>query len=1540
MSGADLSGRLAALGPQERAELLARLKGRGEAGDTTSAGKRRRVERVALDQERLWHTDQQHSSQHGYHLSEAFRLLGRLDHDLLRRCVALLVERHESLRTTIELREGELVQVVHPEMEAPVYFVDVSTVEEPARAAVEAETVRRHVRIPFEMDRGPVLRVLVVKRAEDEHLLVETMHHVMTDNWSYARLNQQLAAIYRALAEGREPDLAPLPWQFIEFSEWQREWLSGATLEEHEEFWRTHLDGAPFLLDLPLDRPRSADQSLAGARHWFDVPREVSAGIEAITRESATTPFATLLAIYATLLWRLTAQEDLVVGVPAATRQRPESHDLIGFLLTNLPIRVRPSGSRRFRDLLAEVRESVREASIHGELPFGMLIDALNPPRQVVSTPYMQTMLIVLYADEVGHEMGPVRSLSTEVDDFTAPVEITLSFVNRGDHLHGRFEYRTALFDESTIERLSGYLRVLMRSIVEDPNARLADLPLIDAEERDRLLAKCAPETTIETPDRVHELVAERAGRHPEAPAVGGKSGEIAYAELDGRAERLADRLVARGARPGEQVGVMVPRDVDLPVAMLGVLKSGAAYVPLDPSLPAARLEYIAEDAGLRLAVTSAELAAELPAGLEPIDLGGGGEGNSTPPSRRRPHELDLAYVVYTSGSTGRPKGVGITHRSIRRLLSAIDALVPSEPDAVWALFHSVGFDVSVWEMWGCLTSGGRLVVVPADAAGAADAFHELLRAERVTYLDQTPSAFEALLVADVSAPPLETIKRIFFAGEELITEHLLPWFDRYGDQAQLVNMYGPSETTVYATFQPVDERHASQHRRSIGRPQADLGLYVLDERMNPVPTGIVGEIYLGGAGLARGYLGRPGLTAERFVADPFGPTGERLYRSGDRARWRADGSLIFEGRVDDQVQLRGFRIELSEVEAVLREQPGATAAAAVVEEAPSGQSVLRAFAVAEAGEAPDVEELRRGMRGLLPAYMVPATVDLLASLPTNANGKLDRRALLEGRAQAIIGRSAGPETPLERGLVRIWGEALRVEEVGVDDNFFDLGGSSLNAFRVASQAREEGLAVTVRLLVENQTIRELARAIDDADPTAAGLGAGGEACLSPQQRQALELDPTELAHWSSAWALRAGKQVGLDALRAALAAVLRAHASLLYGFISREEDGYRAHLVDPDEIGIEVREADLVDDAETARRAAEMQSPFDLAGPLVRVAVLQEAGGGESRLLIAAHHLVADRASWLVIRDDLLRAYEMAAAGRPVVVPPETFPFLEWARRASRLGPPSSREDALWAPELSSRDHAIPPAELANGGDLALAQTTLESEATAALTTRRLAGWGFEARDLLLSCLARGAMRAWGGSGALVEVEVNGRDGWFDDADLWRSVGSFATSHPVLLDLDPGLDPLEAARATAGRLRTLSTGAGRFQTQFGARPRPLPALGFAYVGPLSEDVRLGSSLAGGASLSFDAPVEQTSASTPVSVVARLQDRRLHFDWSYPERGGGAASQLIEAVEGELEAAAAAVVAGAERRWPGQPLTRQEIDTIVEGLSAEVSADD
>ena len=1037
---------------------------------------------LSYAQRRMWFIHQLQETTAEYNLTQALRLKGELHPQALERAIHTIVERHEVLRTHFVEMDGEPRQVIVRQVHIALPYEGLEQLLEADKSERIMSVLREETTVPFDLVHGPLLRLKVLRLAQQDHILVRTLHHIVSDAWSQNIFQQELMVLYEAFREGRENPLKPLELQYADFALWQRSWLDAGAVERELAYWRKQLAGIPEQLELPRDHPRSAFQTFVAEVHSFTAPAETMKRLKHVSESNDATLYMTLLAAFALLLQRQSGETDIVIGSPIANRSGSQLEQMMGFLVNTLVMRVQVNGFQSFQELLRSVRDTALEAFQHQDLPFERLVEELAAQRSLSTTPIFQVLFGLHHtAGQVqrlkGIDVEPVR-----IPDQWVRFDLELHVFESEQQTEMYWMYNRDLFDRWRMVRMANQYGRLLEKIANAPDRAVGALDLLEPSERQQVLVEWNQRNVFAGDDLLPRLFAEQALRTPQATALTYERQAWTYAELNRRANQLAHYLLKHQVGPEARIGICLERSLEMVLAILGVLKAGGVYVPLDPHSPVERLSYIIKDAEAGMVLTSSDIEAHLPPDSaklvfldrdwDQIEM----EDQTNPVSSAS--SLNAAYVIYTSGSTGKPKGVVVTHQNVVRLFTSTRHWFDFSGADVWTLFHSYAFDFSVWEIWGPLLYGGRLVIVPYWVSRSPESFYDLLKTEKITVLNQTPSAFRQLSDLEQSSGFSGqdlSLRLVIFGGEALEMSSLRSWLALHGDaRPQLINMYGITETTVHVTYKALTVATARESASIIGRQIPDLQTYILDEFMQPVGVGVPAELYVGGEGLARGYLNRPELSALRFVPHPFSnQAGERLYRTGDLARYRNDGEIEYLGRTDQQVKIRGHRIELGEIEAVLGRTAGVKQCAVVVREDSSADKQLVAYLEPALGSTVDVEALRKELGRVLPDYMAPSAFVLLDKLPLTMNGKLDRRALPAPTHRAEKYRA--PATEQERQLCQIFEAVLGVLQVGVDDNFFALGGHSLLAPRLVSRIRDTlGVSLSLRALFEAPTVAEL----------------------------------------------------------------------------------------------------------------------------------------------------------------------------------------------------------------------------------------------------------------------------------------------------------------------------------------------------------------------------------------------------------------------------------------------------------------------------------
>jgi amino acid adenylation domain-containing protein/non-ribosomal peptide synthase protein (TIGR01720 family) len=1495
---------------------------------------------LSYAQQRLWFMSRLDGGHTTYTVPWALRVTGPLDHEALRAALGDVIARHEPLRTLYPDVQGTPYQRILPPDEAPLPLPVVPATEAELPALLTGSAGHR-----FDLATDLPLLATLYRLAPDTHVLLLLAHHIAVDGWSMAPLMRDLETAYAARSAGHAPQWPQLPVTYADFACWQRELLGpedapDSLMSRQTEFWQRSLSGIPEELTLPADRPRPAEPSGRGARVALTLDGELHAGLAELAAGSRVTLFMVLQAGLAALLTRLGSGTDIPVGTPVAGRTDGRLDHLVGFFVNSLTLRTDTSGNPTFRELLRRTRDFDLSAYAHQDVPFDLLVDAISPERSLARHPLFQVMMAFTgHTTEPALALPGLRVAREPVETGTARFDLSLYLT---EHRHadgsaagidGVAEYSTDLFDPGTAQHLVRRLVQVLTAVAAHPDRRLGDIDLLDAEETRRLDAWSAGPSESSTAS-LAELFRQQVRRTPDAPALN----QLSYAELDARAQRLARVLAGRAVGPGQVVAVVLPRSVDRIVAILAVALTGAAFLPVDPGLPRERIDLMLDDARPTYV-------------LDDITVDG------TPGEIPETYHPDqAAYVIYTSGSTGTPKGVVVENRGLAALARTQIERFGLDTRSRVLQFSAPGFDASVMELLMAFASGGTLVVPAERGPLVGEPLLRTLTDESITHALIPPVALATLPAGDL--PELRTL----VVGAEACPGELVA---RWSPGRRMANAYGPTESTVCATISvPLSGDQAPP----IGRPVTGTRAQVLDAWLRPVPPGVVGELYLAGAGVARGYLGQPGLTAGRFVADPFGGAGERMYRTGDLARWSADGELEYAGRADDQVKIRGFRIEPGEIEAALGRHPLVGHAAVVVREDEPGERRLVAYVVPEdRASAPDPATVRQHAEESLPDYMVPSAVVVLDALPLTPNGKLDRKALPAPAAPgAPTGNTAA--SPAEGVLADLFRDLLKLSDVPFDQGFFALGGDSISSIRLVSRAAEAGVVITPRDVFERQTVSGLAAVA--RGPVGAGRGEDdgvGSLPLTPVMRWLLERGgPVGRLSQSVLLTVPAGAE--LSRLTEALQTLIDHH------------DMLRSRLTPSGALDVSpagrVRAAELLDRRDVRDTAADGLEPvmreeferavglLDPAAGVMARAVWCDAGPERAgRLLLVVHHLAVDGVSWRILVPDLESAWSALAEGRVPKLPPVGTSFRRWstllgeeARRPARV-----TEAALWRRMLAAPRTPLGARPLDPARDTAATTRSLRRvlppEATAPLLTTVPSAFGTGTQDVLLTGLALAVADRQGTPRLLVDVEGHGREELTPGLDLSRTVGWFTSLYPVHLDLD-GIDLPDAltagpaaetaARRIGERLRELPDHGAGFgllrhlnpETAPGLAEHPAPEIGFNYLGRFTAPDHSGEWTFAPESSALGGGVDPgLGAAHALDLNAVVQDSgdgpRLVADWSWADGvlTEAAVRDLADAWFVALAALAERASAATRAVSPADDeLSQDELDELAAGL--------
>ncbi|WP_454674050.1 amino acid adenylation domain-containing protein [Achromobacter pestifer] len=1471
---ARIAARFATLGLAERQAVYGRLREQGLSSGQFPIVPARATDRGVLShaQQRQWFLWRLAPDSTAYHIAGGLRLRGDIDAQALQVALDALAQRHPALRTRFEQdAQGVPTQHILQTAALPLERIDLSTHAEGDREAAYAQAAGALNARAFDLLGGPLVRFALLRAASDDHVLVGVLHHIVADGWSMQILLDELAACYGAALDGDQAELPTLDIDYADYAAWQRSWLEAGEEDRQLDYWRAQLGGDDPWLQLPGDGTRLPGNALRAARQPITLPADMPERLRRASQREGCTLFSVLLGAFQVLLHRDSGLEDIRVGVPTANRGRQDTAGLVGLFVNTQVLRNVLAGSDTLAEAVARASDAMIQAQAHGELPLDRIVDALELTRSAQRNPLFQVMANHLRDDYEALARLPGLSLTpfaVPLDD--TPFELTLE--TREDTTGGLTAsviYAADYFSAERMARLAERYVQVLSAWLEAPQTRVAELPWLPEDGIRQLLSQGdggVAGKVLTVPERL----GAQAVATPAAVALVMGDSNLTYAELDARTNQLAHALRAAGAGAETRVGVLMTRSVEMVVALLGVMKAGAAYVPIDPELPADRLSYLFEDSQASLLLTQSTWLETLPAGAPPawaldqIDL----SAHPCTPVGHVPHPEQAAYVIYTSGSTGKPKGAVNRHGALAQRLDWMQQAYPIDAADTVLQKTPFGFDVSVWEFFWPLMVGARLAVAEPGEHRDTQALAARIAAHGVTTLHFVPSMLSAFLAGGITGGAIPSLRRIVCSGEALPGELRDRCLAALPGVA-LNNLYGPTEAAIDVTFHDcvVNETGAVP----IGAPITGTQVYVLDADLNLAPPGVAGELYLGGAGLARGYLSRPGMTAERFVANPFGAG--RLYRTGDRVRWTDSGELDYLGRLDFQVKIRGLRIELGEIESRLLAQEGVREAVVAAVSGPGGGQRL----VAYVAPLVDTDALRQALARELPEYMVPSRIIPLEALPLSANGKIDRKALpapvFDDQTDA-----APPQGPLETAIAGIWADVLGCTSVGREANFFELGGDSILSLQIVARLRQQGWAVNPRDVFEHQTVARLAAVAQPltVEHEPARTAATGEAKLLPIQAEFFRQAMPVREHWNQAVLLTPSEPLDESALRTALVQLVNHHDSLRLRFYEACQGWTQRYAEDaaPSDL---LWTAQAADADELNRQCDAAQRSLKLSqGPLLRALAVHMADGSV-RLLLVAHHLVVDGVSWRILLEDLQAAYQAARQGRQIALPAKTAHYAEWTGYVAGLRDqmaPAERQ--YWQTVAADTAGSRGPAWLreAKGqpgleGEREQLGFTLDAATTQALLRQAPLAYRTQINDILLTALGR--VLAEGADPVRIDIEGHGREAGSEAPDMSRTVGWFTTLYPVLLDV--GGEPAQALKRVKESLRAVPRNGLSYGPLHGASHQPAAVL-FNYLGQFD-----GSFNDGGWQPAGQAPGATMDAGAPLwhalSVEGQVYDGRL-----------------------------------------------------------------
>ncbi|MBE9004885.1 amino acid adenylation domain-containing protein [Fortiea sp. LEGE XX443] len=1377
---------------------------------------------LSFAQQRLWFLNQFEPNSPFYNIPAAVRLEGQLNLAALEQSFNEILRRHEVLRTNFQTVEGQAIAVISPTTQQLLTVIDLSELPSAQRETKVRQLALAEAQRPFNLEADTLLRVKLLRLSKQEYVALLTMHHIVSDGWSMDVLVREVATLYQAFCNGQPSPLPELEIQYADFAAWQRQWLEGEALETQLAYWLKQLDGAPGVLELPTDYPRPAIQSSRGAIHSFCLSSDQFLALKSLSQQQGSTLFMTLLAAFKILLHRYTGSNDIVIGSPIANRNHSQIEGLIGFFANTLVLRTNLEGNPSFQELLHRVKEVALGAYTHQDTPFEVLVEKIQPQRNLSHTPLFQVMFVLQNAQNSEIELPGLILSTLENDSATAKFDLTLEMKETAEGLVGTLKYSIDLFEPQTIQKMTGHLQTLLSEIIANPEQKLSELPLLTQTEQHQLLVEWNQTQADYPQDKcIHQLFEAQVEKTPDAVAVVFENQQLTYRELNQQANQLAHYLQKLGVGPEALVGICVERSLEMLVGLLGILKAGGAYVPLDPNYPSKRLAWMIEDSQLSVVFTQSHLLVGLSkyqAKVVCLDNDWqtiAQECDANPDVDVIPN--NLAYIIYTSGSTGKPKGVQILHQAVVNFLTSIREVPGLTAQDILLAVTTISFDIAVLELFLPIVVGARIVLASREVVTDATQLIKLLTESRATVMQATPATWRMLLAADWQG---NQQLKILCGGEALprtLVNQLL------ARSASVWNMYGPTETTIWSAVELIESTDIPV---CIGHPIANTQIYLIDPNsyhnsssIQLVPVGLPGELLIGGAGLARGYLNHPELTTDKFIPNPFSKeAGARLYKTGDLACYLPNGKIEFLGRIDHQIKVNGYRIELGEIEVVLSQHPAIQETVVVVQTDEHDKKRIVGYLVTrEQVAAPSTSELRRFLSQKLPEYMIPSVFVQIAALPLTPNGKVDRKALPvpDDVRTELDKQFMAPRTFVESKLAQIWAEVLRVEQVGIYDNFFDLGGDSILTIQIIAKANQSGLQLTPKQLFQYQNIAELAGVCITNEATLPEQRLiTGNVPLTPVQQWFFEQNLINPHHDNQAVLLEVQQELDPQLLNQALQQLVIHHDALRLRFEQKESGWQQFHAPVDDTVSFSLIDLSEIpqNEQKSALEAAanELQSSLNLfQGSLVKAALFNLGDKQHSRILVAIHHLVVDGVSWRILLEDLETAYTQLSRGETIKLPAKTTSFKKWSEKLREYANSTVAKKELdyWLEKATKQVSSV-PIDFSGGANTVastgVVSVKLNVEETKLLLKEVPSAYRIQINDVLLTALVQAFAQWTGDKSLLIHLEGRNREDIFDDVDLSRTVGWVTSLFPVLLDIRETSSVGEALKVVKEQLRAI----------------------------------------------------------------------------------------------------------------------------------------
>lgn len=1444
-------------------------------------------------QRRIWYTEVIHSDKGICNLRFLFKLHRKMNYSKLNQVVNRVISENDGL--CIRLKENEHQEpkqyfIKHEEQEFE--FFDFSNVE---NTNLLEEWIEQKTKETFTLFNSNLYYFALIKLNDNECAVFGNVHHIIMDGLSIQIFTEQIAKYYYDMHNENEE--GEIKNSYVQFLTNEQTYLNSSRFQKDQKFWLEEFKTLPSATGL---KPYNTYQvSTKASRETFILTEHLKRKTEKFSEDYKISLYTFFVAAFSLSMYRWTSSLDIGLGMAYGNRMTKMERKLIGMMVSTVPLRMDIDPEEEVLSFISRVSRKQSKLLRHQKYPFDLLLKQINKENNS-NVRLFGTTIDYRDRDESGDSLWIPNH--EEVQDFAVHIENLIDI----DSLHVHIDYREELFSKEEIKRFFNVMLAIMENTFEKPKQKVAEIEIISDEDKRRSLVEFNnPKLDFPSQVTIHEMFERQAMIYPNAIAVTYEKEKITYKELNERANQLAHYLQKKGVGPDNLVGLCVERSHEMIVGILGILKAGGAYVPLDPTYPEQRLQYILEDASIQLFVTQESLKELkwLPENVEAICLDRDQdeiwkESKTLPVSSVGPQ--NLAYVIYTSGSTGNPKGVMIEHHNVIRLFKSTDCWYQFNEKDTWTLFHSYAFDFSVWEIWGALLYGGKLVVVPYWISRSPKDFYQLLVEEEVTVLNQTPSAFRQLIQVCEQEDKNKNLqlRYVIFGGEALEPTSLLPWFQRYGEKnPQLINMYGITETTVHVTYYPItldDVQHAS--RSNIGKRIPDLEVYILDAYQQPVPIGVDGELYIGGAGLARGYLNRPELTAERFISHPFSSDLKaRLYRTGDLARYLPDGNLDYRGRIDHQVKIRGFRIEIGEIESTLHTYAYVKEAVVIVREDQPGDKRLVAYVVGDG----NVDAWREYLKAKLPSYMVPSGFVAMEAIPLTANGKVDREALPMPEEKQINSECVGPRNSNEQILTTIWKRVLGVKKVGIYDNFFEIGGDSILSIQIISQASQVGLKLTPKQMFECPTIAELAQVAIETQGAQAEQGIViGDVPLTPIQCWFFEQEHAHPEHWNQSMLLRVKERLDVKLLEGAILNLLKHHDALRFRYEQLPNGTWRQRNEGTDELSVlHVVKRNQVNEKEWNKIIQEEmninQASFNLiTGPLMKVVYFEDNLTENDRIFWVIHHLVVDGVSWRILLEDLQVVYNQMKQGQEIRLPAKSTSFKEWSERLQTYSNSGILKEIqnYWNEQVEKETMKIPmdyPIQETTEESIDQVTRTLGIEETQALFHEVLVTHKTRIDEVLLTALGQAIVDCTNQQTVSIHLEGHGREEMIEGIDLSRTVGWFTSIYPVHLNFQGTQTPIEGLKAVKEQLRRIPNrgvdyGILRYLNK-GLLPfyQQKPSISFNYLGQFDQVFSRDSLFMQETGFTFLDHAPDSKPSHLIDVIGMVKDEKLHFIWMY-----------------------------------------------------------